>query len=121
MTAAEQPTRDIEDDFTLVPYDGEDVQWPSYEDAVAARGPEHVWSVMEGEGDCTCPGAPKLEDYVTEEAYEGAEELFTHEDECKYRWPDFYPLPGWHLVNIIYHLVTEEPWDDSHANITYTY
>ena len=33
----------------------------------------------------------------------------------------FGVLPGWHLVNVLYYLATEEPYNEAHEGYEFTY
>lgn len=105
---------DIEAAFSLVSEGEEAKHYDTHADACAENPENHVWAVVEGEEGyypCTCEG-------FSEDSEDS--EDFEHDSECKYRWPDYGVLPGWHLVNVLYYVATLEPWDPDDPN-QYTY
>lgn len=82
----------------LDPSDASLVQYPTWNSLPEGVDIHHVWAVMEGEDpECT-------------ECTSDAER-----DDCEHDIEpgDWAILPGYHLVNIVYFVITKEPWADT--------
>ncbi len=105
---------DIESKFTLKENADGETQF-EYEDTLKFDL-HHVWTVVEGEDPCDEHHTCDDEDVATED------DCVCCNGECEHMADRvWYPLTGYHLVNRLYYMVTEEPWTDDDSEKEWTY
>lgn len=99
MKSAPAPKRpkDLDEDFEIhTNSKGEAIRFP-FQDAMTFDI-HRVWTVVEGDGGC--------------EHDNGEDEDGELRGPCDCLEHEWYALPGFHIVNVLHYVITDNPWKD---------